>query len=135
MGARAGLTFNFGDIPKAPNTALAHVLIALTPEEKRGEMVEALYDAFFQHGQDVGDPDVLLELAARLGLDQDAVRHGLADPAVREQVEAEVQAAYRMGITGVPFFLIDQKYAFSGAQPPEVILEVLRRVADGEMPA
>lgn len=130
MGRQAGVIFNFETIPKAPNTTLAHCLISLTPEERQGEMVEAIYDAFFQGGRDVGDRETLLELGAELGLDPDLLRQGLADPAVREQVTAEVQAAYRLGISGVPFFVINHKYAFSGAQPPEAILNILQQVAN-----
>ena len=62
------MVFNFKDIPKAPNTTLAHCLIALTPEPYQSEMIEAIYDAFFEHGQDVGDVEVLLALAAQVGL-------------------------------------------------------------------
>lgn len=133
MGQLAGLIFNFEEIPKAPNTNLAHCLITLTPEEKHGEMIEAIYNAFFQYGQDVGDREILLDLAAGLGLDTAPLREGLADPAVREQVTAEVKAAYQLGISGVPFFVINDKYAFSGAQPPEVILDILQRIANKEV--
>ena len=129
MGLQAGIIFNFLDIPKAPNTALAHTLIALTPVERQADMVEALYDAFFQYGQDVGDLDTLLTLAEKLELDRESMRAGLVDPKVRAKVEAEVQDAYRMGIAGVPFFVINRKYAFSGAQPPEVILGVFKQIS------
>ncbi len=134
MGQQVGLLFNFEQIDKAPNTALAHGLIALTPEEKQGEMIEALYDAFFQYGQDIGDLETLLGLAEQLGLDGDRLPDRLADAALKEQVEAEVQSAYRLGISAVPFFVINDKYAFSGAQPPERILEILLQVTNEEGP-
>nr|NIT60616.1 DsbA family oxidoreductase [Fodinibius sp.]NIV14182.1 thioredoxin domain-containing protein [Fodinibius sp.]NIY29198.1 thioredoxin domain-containing protein [Fodinibius sp.] len=130
MGEQIGLEFNFFSIPKAPNTLLAHCLIELTPVDKKSEMVEALYDAFFQHGRDVGNLDTLLDLAVELGLDRDLVGEGLADPAVRKQVETEINKAYHLGISGVPFFIINNKYAFSGAHPPETILEILNQVAE-----
>lgn len=130
MGSKVGLTFNFQDIPKAPNTMLAHTLIELSPEEKQGEMVEAIYEAFFEHGRDVGDVETLFELASDVGLDVASIRERLSDPVVQKGVRAEVQKAYQMGITGVPFFVINNKYAFSGAQPPEVILNVLREVVN-----
>lgn len=130
MGERVGLVFNFWDIPKAPNSLLAHCLIALTPVEKQTEMVEALYDAYFRDGRDIGQLEILLDIAANQGLDRDTVRLGLNDPAFQKQVEAEIHAAYRMGISGVPFFVINNKYAFSGAQPSETILEILNQVAE-----
>jgi predicted DsbA family dithiol-disulfide isomerase len=132
MGEQIGLDFNFFDISKAPNTMLAHCLIEITPKDKKSEMIEALYDAFFQHGRDVGNLNTLLDLAEELGLDRGWVRAGLADPAVRKQVETEVNTAYHKGISGVPFFIINNKYAFSGAHQPETILEILSQVA--EMP-
>lgn len=132
MGQTVGLTFNFEDIRRAPNTTLAHGLIALTPKVRQGEMVEAIYDAFFEHGRDVGNIDVLLELAADLGLDSQVLGNGLSDPALHDQVLAEVEAAYRLGISGVPFFVINGKYAFSGAQPPEIMTNLLREVASRE---
>lgn len=128
MGQQAGIVFNFEDIPKAPNTTLAHCLIMLTPEERQAEVIEVVYDAFFQYGRDVGDAETLLDIAAQLGLDADALRVRLADPVMWEQVDAEVQAAYRLGISSVPFFVINGKYAFSGAQPSEVILDILQQV-------
>ena len=130
MGERAGIEFNFQDIDKAPNTTLAHCLIELAPEDLKERVVEALYDAFFQHGRDVGDPEVLLALAADLDWQPAPTRAELTDPGLREQVEAQAQLAYRYGITGVPFFVIDQKYGFSGAQPPKTILDILNQVAE-----
>jgi predicted DsbA family dithiol-disulfide isomerase len=129
MGLQAGLVFNFHEIPKAPNTTLAHCLIALTPEARQSEMVEAIYDAFFEHGRDVGDLETLLDIVGALGLDPAVYREDLADPRVCAKVEAEVQTAYQLGITGVPFYVINEKYAFSGAQPPEVMTDILQRIA------
>lgn len=130
MGEQLGLVFNFLDIPKRPNTLLAHCLIELTPVEMKSVMVDALYDAFFQHGRDIGSQDTLLEIAETLGLDHELAKDGLKDPAVRKNVEEEVNSAYQMGISGVPFFVMNNKYAFSGAQPPETILEILSQVAE-----
>ena len=93
-------------------------------------MVEAIYDAFFEHGQDVGDLDTLLALAAQVGLDADTIRQGLIDTAVHDQVKADVQAACQLGVSGVPFFVINNQYAFSGAQPPEAISNILQQVAE-----
>jgi predicted DsbA family dithiol-disulfide isomerase len=63
-------------------------------------------------------------------LERELVREGLADSAVLSRVEAQIQTAYQMGISGVPFFVLNDKYAFSGAQPPESILEILNQVAN-----
>lgn len=134
MGARIGLIFNFEDIERAPNTTLAHCLIELAPDDLKDRIVDALYDAYFQFGRDVGDPEVLLAIAAESGWQPAPTQDALFDPGLRERVEAQVQSAYRSGISGVPFFVINQKYAFSGAQPPETILNILEQVVEQETP-
>ncbi len=132
MGEAAGLTFNMERIQKAPNSALSHCLIALAPEEIREAVIEDVYAAYFEHGQDIGDAETLVGIGVRRGMDAVRLRADLTGEAVRARVEAEAQDAYQLGITGVPFFVIDEKYAFSGAQPPEAITNVLRRVAELE---
>lgn len=134
MGVQAGLRFNFEAIERAPNTLLSHQLIALTPAERRGEMVDALYAAYFERGEDIGDMLVLTEIAAGEGLDPDRIREALETGAGREQVDAEARWAQQHGIQGVPFFLFKERYALQGAQPPGAILEALQRVAEGALP-
>lgn len=126
-GAAVGLTFNFEAITTAPNTLLAHQLVYITPEENREAMLDALYAAYFEFGRDIGDLDVLVDLARDVGLDAEATRAGLLTDAGRAEVVADVTFARQVGIQGVPFFIFNDHYAFSGAQPPSVILDVLRR--------
>jgi predicted DsbA family dithiol-disulfide isomerase len=71
-----------------------------------------------------------LEIAAEQGLDAAEMRTLLEGPAAQEQVLGEAQWAQQQGISGVPFFIFNNRYAFSGAQPPEVILEVLEKVRE-----
>lgn len=132
MGEAVGLTFRMDKVTRAPNSTLSHCLIALAPPDVREQVIEDIYAAYFEHGQDVGDSAVLIQIGERLGMDADRLRVDLTGAAVRAQVEAEAREAGRLGISGVPFFIINDKYAFSGAQPPEVILDVLRRVAEQE---
>ena len=132
MGAAVGLTFNFDKITRAPNALLAHCLIALTPEEKQAALVEDLYAAYFEHGQDFSDEVVLLQIAARHGLNGDQLQTELRSSALRQQVQAEVQQAYQLGVTGVPFYVINQKYAFSGAQPPEAMINIFQQIQQKE---
>jgi predicted DsbA family dithiol-disulfide isomerase len=128
-GAAAGLTFNFEAIEKAPNTLLSHRLVALAPEATRGALLDALYAAYFEFGRDVGDLDVLAGLAAAVGLAAAATRAQLAGDAGAAEVLADVAFARQVGISGVPFFIFNERLAFSGAQPPDVILRVLRQAA------
>ena len=134
-GAAVGLTFNFEKITRAPNTLLSHQLIALAPEEHRAALIDAVYAVYFEHGQDIGDVEVLVAIAAANGLDPGRVREQLISHAARLQVEAEARWAQQHGIRGVPFFVINQRYAFSGAQPPEVIKNILKQAASGKLEA
>ena len=130
MGDAVGLTFNMEVIQKAPNSTLSHCLIALAPEDKRDEVIEAVYAAYFEHGQDIGDLEVLVSIGDMLGMDAGQLRVHLGAGEVRRQVEIEAQQSLKMGIRGVPFFVVDGKYAFSGAQPTEVITNVLHEVQE-----
>lgn len=129
MGAAAGLTFNMDKITRAPNSTRSHCLIALAPPDIREQVIEQVYAAYFEHGQDIGDIETLVQIGQQFGMEEDSLRRGLADATIRAQVEAEAREAQRMGISGVPFFVINDRYAFSGAQPPEVITRILENVA------
>ena len=130
LGAQAGLNFNFEKIEHAPNSLLSHRLIALTPPAYKNAIVDAVYKAYFEDGRNIGDLDTLLEIAAELGLETADLRTQLEGTAARDVVLGEAQWAKQQGISGVPFFIFNNRYVFSGAQPPEVILEVLNRIAD-----
>ena len=129
MGLATGLIFNFEQITKAPNSLLSHALINLAPAAVRDAVIEAVYAAYFEFGQDIGDLDTLVEIGAGQGLEPAALRARLAAGEGQAQAEADAQWATAHGINGVPFFIIDGKYAFSGAQPPEAIQRILARVA------
>lgn len=129
-GAAVGLTFNFEDIDKAPNTLLSHRLAYLTPEDQRGDVLDAIYAAYFEQGRDIGAVDVLVDIALEVGLDGAAVRAALAGDGGTADVLADVDFARQAGISGVPFFVFNDKYAFSGAQPPASILRVMEQVAE-----
>lgn len=131
-GAAVGLTFNFEAIEKAPNTMLSHRLAYLAPEDRRGEILDTIYAAYFEHGRDIGDIDVLAGIAEGAGLDGTAIRAALAGEAGMAEVLADVEFARQAGISGVPFFVFNDKYAFSGAQLPQSILRVIEQVAEDD---
>lgn len=126
-GQRAGLDFHFERIEHAPNTLLSHQLIALTPDDQREAVIDAVYAAYFEHGQDIGSLDVLVAIAAAQGLDRDTVAEQLRQGTAQQHVLADAAQAAQLGITGVPFFIFNQRLAFSGAQPPAVILDVMQQ--------
>lgn len=129
MGAAAGLTFNFEKLTMAPNTVLSHQLIALVDEADKPALIDAIYTAYFEEGRNIGDIDVLLEIAEALGHDAEALRASLEAGEMREEVLAEYQEAQMLGIRGVPAFVIDGKYLVSGAQPPSAWRQILAQVA------
>ncbi|MFZ4815779.1 MAG: DsbA family oxidoreductase [Phototrophicaceae bacterium] len=126
-GARVGLTFNFEQITRAPNTTLSHQLIALTPEAGKPAMIDAIYAAYFEHGQDIGQLPVLLDIAAAQGLDRADIERRLLGEEGREQVLQEAAEGIQLGVTGVPLFVFGNTFALSGAQPPAVMLKALQQ--------
>jgi predicted DsbA family dithiol-disulfide isomerase len=127
----AGLAYDY-DALQHTNTIKAHQLLHYAKE--RGlqlEMKERLLSAYFVEGRHVGRVEDLADLAAEIGLDRSDVARSLDDDEYLEAVEADMVQARQYGINGVPFFVIDGRYGISGAQPPEVFVEVLSRaVAD-----
>lgn len=123
--AEEGLRFNF-DLHSAGNTLDAHRLLHLAAARGlQGELKERLMRAVFTEGEATSEHDVLQRLAVEVGLDPEEVAGVLASDTFTDEVRLDEETARGLGITGVPFFVVDQKYAVSGAQPADVLLEVL----------
>jgi len=125
-GARESLPFDFGAIPRTANTLDSHRLVRWAASQPPGQtpMVEALFDAYFARGQDVGDAEVLARVAAEAGFDESGARELLAGDEWRAEVTGEDMRARSAGITGVPCFILDGKVAVPGAVEPGVLLRV-----------
>ncbi len=122
-GSREEIEFAFERIRRTPNTLRAHRLIRLAaPGRRGGDMVEALFRAYFIEGLDIGDLDTLAAIAARCGLDHAAARAYLAAEDGAAEVRAEESRARRLGIHAVPCFVVEGDYAIAGAQEPEMFL-------------
>jgi predicted DsbA family dithiol-disulfide isomerase len=122
-GRGEGIDFAFEQIRRTPNTLRAHRLIRFGALEGcADDVVETLFRAYFQDGQDIGDIDVLAALGARAGLNEAGIRRYLAGDAGTPEVYAEERRARRLGIHAVPCFILDRGYAISGAQEPEMFL-------------
>lgn len=125
IGREVGIPFAFDRIKRAPNTLRAHRLMRHAERAGRqNDLAEALFRAYFIDGQDIGEIDALAAVAAGVGLDQAEARAYLASDADSEAIRAEDQYAREIGIQGVPCYIIDRRYALSGAQPPEAFLHV-----------
>ena len=132
-GRNAGLELNFDGILKQPNTLAAHALIAYAQTANEGAhadaVAERLFKAYFVDGEFIGDVDVLVAIAADCGLDAEATRAVLSERATLDKIAALDVNVRQQGITGVPFFIFNQKVALSGAQPPDVLLDAMEKSA------
>lgn len=121
-----GLKFRFDRIRLTPSSVDAHRLVRLAAREGRADaLVQALFAAHFSEGQDIGDPLVLTAIAAGCGLETAAVRGFLEGDEARDVVHAENLRAHRLGINGVPCFVIGGRHAIAGAQEGEVLERLL----------
>lgn len=124
-GAGDGISFAFDRIRRTPNTIKAHRLIRRAAEAgTQDAMVEALFRAYFQEGADLGDDDELARIAQGAGFVPDDTVAYLASDRDEADIRAEDAFAREVGIGGVPCFIVDRKFALSGAQAPEAFLEV-----------
>lgn len=129
-GRAAGLALDFSRVRRASATVRAHTL--LRHADARGTqraLAHALFAAYFTEGRDVGDLDVLVPLAVSHGFTEPEARALLGDAAELQRTRDEAEALRREGITGVPFFILDDRFALSGAQPVAVMLDALDRCA------
>ncbi|WP_274654403.1 DsbA family oxidoreductase [Paenibacillus humicola] len=131
-GAAVGVTFRYDRITRLPNTKLAHRLVKLTPERLQAETVEALFRAYFEDGADIARLETLEALAAAIGPEAADAASLLRteETAGEAQVDADLQLAERLGVTGVPFFVFNNRFSLSGAYPAEQLAELLKKVAD-----
>ncbi len=126
IGLAEGVQFRFERIRRTPSSVDAHRLVRLAARYGRaGEMVEALFAAHFTDGRDLGELRVLTAVAASCGLDGEAARQFLLGDAEAEAIHAENLRAHRLGINGVPCFVVSGRHAIAGAQEPEVIERLL----------
>jgi predicted DsbA family dithiol-disulfide isomerase len=126
-GAGLGIDFRF-DRSVTANTFDAHQVVHLAADHGlQDAMKDRLFRAHFTDGHDVSDRDHLVRLAAEVGLPEAAVREALESQRLASDVRSDEAEAQALGISGVPFFVVDRAYGVSGAQPPEQLLAVLER--------
>ena len=124
--AGEGLDFRF-DIARSGTTFDAHRVVHLAAEHGlQDAMKERLLRAYFTEGSLMSDHEMLIRLAAEVGLDQDEVRQMLAGDRFAAEVREDEQMAHTFGISAVPTFVVDRKLGVSGAHPPEAMLQLLR---------
>jgi predicted DsbA family dithiol-disulfide isomerase len=126
-----GLRFSWDKVTLSPNTRKAHILIALgagfgQANRLKGEIMEA----YFTQGRDIGDSAVLVEIGTAAGLKREEILAAFIDPGIKREIERLEGQAHQLGVEGVPFFIINQTHALSGAQPASVWADVARKLSE-----
>ena len=128
-GAAERISFAFEKITRTPNTFPAHRLLWYA-EGKRCQdaVVDSLFRGYFEEGADIGMPSTLVLLAERTGLNTESVERFLQSDEGKAEVQAEESAGHRLGIRGVPYFVLNQASMISGAQPVELFISAIEKV-------
>jgi predicted DsbA family dithiol-disulfide isomerase len=130
LGAAEGIDFAFDRIEIAANTLDAHRLVRWAGEAgKQDAVVEALFRANFLEGRNIGDHAVLADIAGTAGMDRAQVEARLASDQDRREVEAEIHSAQKIGVTGVPTYIIANRYGVVGAPPPETLAKAFAEIS------
>jgi predicted DsbA family dithiol-disulfide isomerase len=124
----AGLDFHFEKAVLA-NSHNAHRLLHLAKKyQLANELEELLFKAYLTEGKDLNNLNTLTQLGIKVGLEEDAITQVLHSEQYSKEVKQDIEMAQRIGVQGVPFFVFDNKYAVSGAQPATLFLETLQKV-------
>ncbi|WP_146591994.1 DsbA family oxidoreductase [Puniceibacterium confluentis] len=130
-GEAAGLELKLDEIQRTPNTINAHRLIHWAGiEDRQDAAVDALFRAYFNDGRDIGDSEVLSDIADGIGLDASIISRLLRSDADIDETRARDKAAREMGITSVPTFIVAGQHAVPGAQPTDLWLKVLTELRE-----
>ncbi len=128
LGAAEGVRFRFERIARTPSSVDAHRLVRLAARESgsvAAQVVDALFTAHFAQGRDIGEARVLASIGGEFGLDPLAIRMLLGGTEMIDEVHGENLRAHRLGINGVPCFVLGERMAIAGAQEPEVLERLL----------
>ncbi len=127
IGIAEGIDFSFDLIKRTPNTINPHRLLHMARGSKcQDQLIEILFHRYFAEGIDIGKIDELVDAAAEVGMDSVHVRKLLESDDETNAISIEELRARRKGINGLPSFIIDDRFAISGAQPPEVFTRILQ---------
>ncbi|MFZ6052631.1 DsbA family oxidoreductase [Halocola ammonii] len=126
-GKQVGLTYNFDDVVVA-NSFRAHCFLHFAKNHgKQNEAKELIFEAYFRDGKNVDDAAVLNELISELGLSEDEWKSAQNSKELEQEVRHDIYEAQQIGVSGVPYFVFNDKYSVTGAQQPETFLGALRQ--------
>lgn len=127
---KVGLIYNYDNAVVA-NSFDAHRMIQFAKSQGLGnQLEEALFQAYFTEGKNIGDINDLLNIGVSIGINKSDLQIVLESEEFTEEVQKDISEAQQIGIKGVPFFVFDRKYVISGAQPISVFIETIERVLE-----
>ena len=130
-GTQEGIEFAFEKIERSPNTLDSHRLIRWAASAGvQDEIVERLFSAYFLEGRNIGDREVLMDVAREGGMDTEIVSGLFDGNADADLIEREDRLAHEMGISGVPTFIFESRFMLSGAREPEVLVRVIDKAVE-----
>jgi predicted DsbA family dithiol-disulfide isomerase len=130
VAAQEGLSFHYEKQKVSPNTRVIHSIIQLAKlEGKHKEAVEAFFKAYFTDGVDLSKKENLAAIAKSIGLNDAADEEIFSDPNALRQIALAENEMGKLGISGVPFYIINNRYGVSGAQPSEAFMNAFREIA------
>ncbi len=135
LGQAEGIEFDFAAIGVSPNTIDAHRVIrwaGASGGNVQDRLVRGIFELYFERGANVGDHGVLVDAAREAGMDASVVAALLPTGADRDAVSTEVETASRMGISGVPCFLLEGRYAVMGAQDSATLADAMTEIAEAK---
>ncbi|MFF2093977.1 DsbA family oxidoreductase [Paenibacillus sp. NPDC058174] len=129
-GAHFGLAFNMDIVKFTPNTTLSHQLIAIAPEELQEQLIDKMYTAYFEKGINIGDVNELAEIGQAAGLVDDAseLKIRLLNGEGLEKVESGQSDAQKLGVRGVPYFVVNNEIRLSGLKSPDEFIQVFENI-------
>lgn len=131
MAKDEGLEYRMDDT-KVANAMDAHQLIQLAKTVGKGDEVEErLFRAYFMEGKNIADMDVLVDLGEDVGIEAAQVRESLEKDEFTDSIRQDIREAQQIGVRGVPFFVFNNQYAISGAQPVELFVETMEKCLEG----
>lgn len=130
MAQQVGLVYNLDQVIY-PNTFNAHRFIHFAKQyEKQNEAEEILFASYFTNGKNIDDDSTLIELGKEIGLETDGLKRALESGSFAKEVSADINEARQLGISGVPFFVVNRKYGISGAQDADIVLKTIQKAYD-----
>ncbi len=126
-GKSVGVDFKFKSIPRIPNTLGLHLLLEQAKDEGiQAAVANVLFDAYMVHPLDLTDTQVLVDLMGSFGWSSEKTNQVLNNTQKASEVGAKIKHFQQLGVSGVPFFIINDAYGISGAQPEEVLVQAFR---------